>query len=114
MTPQTPDDARLLAALSDELSGAREDVQAVEVLIALLIRQVPAEQRGDAVVQAQMLDALNQRLDALAAVLRALSQGVPAGEALDRLPLADLAARLRPASDLRTEPAPASGDLTLF
>jgi hypothetical protein len=107
-----PDQARLLAAVADELVRARAEVEAVEALVARLVRHAPAADRPAALVQAQGLDALNQNLDSLAAVLRALGQGADPDQAVDPVALADLAARLRPAGD--RPPTADPGDLILF
>ena len=74
---------------------------------ALRRKRLPA-----ALIQAQGLDALNQNLDSLAAVLRALGQGADPDQAVDPVALADLAARLRPAGD--RAPTADPGDLILF
>jgi len=109
-----PEHAELLAAVADELMGVREGIDDVEVLVSRLIRLVAPEDRPAALTQAQALDALTQRLEALSGVLRMLSGGASPAEAVGRLGLADMAGRLRPAAG---EPPPspaASGDLTLF
>lgn len=109
-----PEHADLLAAVADELMSVREGVDEIEGLVSRLVPLAAPADRPAALTQAQALDALTQRLEALSGVLRRLSGGASPAEAVTRLPLADLADRLRPAAG---EPAPtpaASGDLTLF
>ena len=110
-----PEHARLLVAVADELMRVRRDVDGVEALLSDLVRHAPAQDRPAALIQAQALDALNQRLEALSGVLRRLGAGAGPAEAVSRLPLADLAGRLRPAADAASPSnAVDAGDLTLF
>lgn len=110
-----PEHARLLVAVADELMRVRRDVDGVEALVGDLVRHAPAQDRPAALIQAQALDALNQRLEALSGVLRSLGDGASPAEAVSRLPLADMAGRLRPAADAApTSNAVNAGDLTLF
>ena len=64
-----PEHARLLVAVADELMRVRRDVDGVEALVGDLVRHAPAQDRPAALIQAQALDALNQRLEALSGVL---------------------------------------------
>lgn len=110
-----PEHAQLLAAVADELMGVRQGIDGVEALVSRLVAQASVEERPAAVTQAQALDALTQRLEALAGVLRMLGGGASPAEAVGRLALADMAGRLRPAAGEPSAPPPAaSGDLTLF
>jgi hypothetical protein len=109
-----PEHAELLAAVADELMGVREGIDDVEALVSRLVRLAPPEDRPSALTQAQALDALTQRLEALSGVLRMLSGGASPAEAVSRLSLADMAGRLRPAAGEATSSLAASGDLTLF
>ena len=109
------DHADLLAAVSDELMRVRQGVDGIEALVGDLVRHAPPDERSHALTQAQALDALTQRVEALSGVLRMLSGGASPSEAVSRLSLADMAGRLRPAAG---EHRPAStadaGDLMLF
>ncbi|MFN7108958.1 MAG: hypothetical protein ACK4MY_12100, partial [Brevundimonas sp.] len=68
-----------------------------------------------ALTQAQALDALTQRLEALSGVLRMLGGGASPSEAVSRLSLADMAGRLRPAAgEAPSAPSADAGDLMLF
>ena len=110
-----PEHADLLAAVADELMLVREGIDGIEALVRDLVRRAPPEERPNALTQAQALDALTQRLEALSGVLRMLGGGASPSEAVSRLSLADMAGRLRPAAG---EHRPAStadaGDLMLF
>lgn len=109
-----PEHAELLAAVADELMGVREGMHDVEALVSRLVRLVAPEDRPAALTQAQALDALTQRLEALSGVLRLLSGGASPAEAVSRLALADMAGRLRPVPGEAMPSPAASGDLTLF
>jgi hypothetical protein len=111
-----PEHAELLTAVADELMGVREGIDDVEALVSRLVPLAAPEDRPAALTQAQALDALTQRLEALSGVLRMLSGGASSAEAVSRLTLADMAGRLRPAAaGGKATPSPAaSGDLTLF
>ena len=109
-----PEHAELLAAVADELMRVREGIDGVEALVSDLVRRVPPEERPDALTQAQALDALTQRLEALSGVLRMLGGGASPSEAVSRLALADMAGRLRPAAGEPPSAPAASGDLMLF
>jgi hypothetical protein len=106
--------AQLLAAVADELMRVREGMDAVEGLVSVLVRRAPANERAEALAEAQALDALSQRLEALSGVLRMVGAGVTPDEAVSRLTLADMAGRLRPAAGVKASAPPASGDLMLF
>ena len=73
------------------------------------------EERSNALTQAQALDALIQRVEALSDVLRMLGGGASPSDAVSRLSLSDVAGRLRPAAgEHRPASAADAGDLTLF
>jgi hypothetical protein len=93
-----PEHADLLAAVADELMLVREGIDGIEALVSDLVRRAPPEERPNALTQAQALDALTQRLEALSGVLRMLGGGASPSEAVSRLSLADMAGRLRPAA----------------
>lgn len=109
-----PEHAELLAAVADELMRVREGIDGVEALVSVLVRRAPAKERAEALIEAQALDALTQRLEALSGVLRMLGGGATSAEAVGRLALADMAGRLRPAAGVPASAPPASGDLMLF
>ena len=109
-----PEHAELLAAVADELMRVREGIDAVEAMVSVLVRRAPPGERAEALTDAQALDALTQRLEALSGVLRMLGGGATPAEAVSRLALADMAGRLRPAAGVQASVPPASGDLMLF
>lgn len=107
----------LLSGLASELASARATVEALAPLVAEHVRQAPIERRMALLVQAQSLDDLAQRLEALSGLTAAVAEGTPVPAALDAIPLAELADRLRRAAapGAVAAPAPAaSGELVLF
>lgn len=110
----SPGHAELLTAIAGELMSVREEIDGIETLVSDLVRRAAPEERAGVLTQAQVLDVLTQRLEALSGVLRMLGGGAGPAEAVDRLPLADMAERLRPAAGEETAPSHASGDLMLF
>lgn len=109
-----PEHAELLAAVADELMGVREGIDHVEALVSRLVPLAAEKDKAEALTDAQSLDALTQRLEALAGVLRMISGGASPAESVARLGLADMASRLRPAAGMQpAAPAP-SGDVMLF
>lgn len=106
--------AELLAAVADELVGVREGMHDVEALVSRLVRLAAAEDRPATLTQAQALDALTQRMEALSGVLRKLSGGASPAEAVSGVALTDMAGRLRPMADEATSSAVMPGDLALF
>jgi len=109
-----PEHAHLLVAVADELMRVREGIDHVEALVSRLVRRAPAEDRAEALTEAQALDALTQRLEALSSVLRMLGDGATPAESVSRISLADMAVRLRPAAGVQTAEASDSGELMLF
>jgi len=107
----------MFEALSIELEMIGEGVDGLAALISEHVRQAPVEARPQALVQAQALDDLIQRLDALRVLAGGLARGEPVEAALDGVLLAALADRLRGAV-LLSAPAvrstPVGGDLMLF
>ncbi len=108
----------LLSALSSEFLAMRGTVDRLETLVLDHARTVAAVDRASVLVQAQAVDALGQRLQALHDLSRALAEGGAVAAAIDLVPLADLADPLRQ-SILEVEAAPAAspatpGALTLF
>ena len=55
-----PEHAELLVAVADELTRVREGIDHVEALVSRLVRRAPAEDRAEALTEAQALDALTQ------------------------------------------------------
>ncbi|WP_292021958.1 MULTISPECIES: hypothetical protein [unclassified Brevundimonas] len=110
-----PEHADLLAAVADELMLVRQGIDGIEALVSDLVRRALPEERSNALTQAQALDALTQRVEALSSVLRMLSGGASPSEAVSRLSLADMAGRLRPAAGEHRPISNADdGDLMLF
>lgn len=108
----------LLAALAAEIGDVRAGVDRMSTLVSDLVRRLPAEDRAEALTDAQALDVLIQRLDAVAGVLHGLSDGQTSADAVSTVLLADVAVRLKggtPASSpVAAHPPPASGDVLLF
>ena len=106
----------LLAALAAEIGDVRSGVDRMSALVSDLVRRLPVEDRAEALTDAQALDVLIQRLDAVAGVLHGLSDGQTSADAVSSVLLADVAGRLGGQSASRAatlSPAP-SGDLLLF
>ena len=109
------DHARLLEAVADELAQVRQELDGVETLVGDLTRHAPSQDRPRILTEAQSLDVLIQRVEALSGVLRMLGGGASPSEAVSRLSLADMAGRLRPAAGEQRQAATAdAGDLMLF
>lgn len=102
----------LLAALAAEIGDVRSGVERVSGLLTDLVRRLPAEHRAEALTDAQALDVLIQRLDAVAGVLTGLSSGQTSADAVSAVLLSDMADRLQGQSPARASDA--SGDLQLF
>ncbi len=102
----------LLAALAAEIGDVRAGVDRMSALVSDLVRRLPIDDRAEALGDAQALDALIQRLDAVAGVLHGLSDGQTSADAVSAVLLAEVAARLNGDGPVR---APVStGDLLLF
>ena len=102
----------LLAALAAEIGDVRAGVDRMSALVSDLVSRLPADDRAEALTDAQALDVLIQRLDAVAGVLHGLSDGQTSADAVSTVLLSDVAERLRGDAPVRT-PA-TSGDLMLF
>lgn len=110
----TPAERALLAAVAVELSALRERIEGLSDLVADHVRAQPPGAREAALVQAQSVDEATQTLDALAALLAAVSDGVTPETAVAAAPLAGLAARLSGVCAAAPVPAVSGGDLMLF
>ena len=108
------DHARLLEAVADELAQVRQQLDGVETLVGDLTRHAPSQDRPRVLTEAQSLDVLIQRVEALSGVLRSLGGGVAPARAVAGVTLTDLAARLSLAEGEPTAPAANAGDLLLF
>lgn len=106
-------DARLLGAVSAELTEVRASLDDLAGLMAGLVFQLPPESRQEALTRAQAFDALGQSLDGIAGLLGDLSRGVSPEAAVEKLTLSDLAARLA-GREASVPPDAVSGDLMLF
>jgi hypothetical protein len=102
----------LLMALSCELAGMVGTVESLSVSVADHVRSSQGEARTRALIDAQAIDELSQRLDALSAVTAALAKGADEATALSAVRLGDLAQRLSGAPF--NPPDRAVGDITLF
>lgn len=107
----SPADRAVLAAVATELIALRGRVDDLSDLVSAHVRAQPAETRAHALVQAQSVDETLQRLEALAGVLTALSDGAAPEVAVAGSPLAALAARLSSVAAVAPSDA---GDLMLF
>ena len=107
----------LLSGLADELSSMIPVVEGLSALVFDHALKANAEDRSRILTQAQAVDDLSQRLEALRGLASALSRGADIQTALDALPLESMAARLR-AAGVGGGPArddgPDAGDLLLF
>lgn len=115
--------AQALRAVAAEADRARDLCDHLDELIWRLVPLCQGEGRGKAIEDAQVVDALSQRLSALARFCAAVGQGVEDGadeavlRALDQMPLSDLkrslSARIGPQGPAAATTV-ASGDLDLF
>lgn len=112
-------DRTLMAALAAEFADMADGVEGLAALTTVLMQTADAATRPQALKQAQAIDALVQRCQALHAVSAGLSEGRALETVLAEVPLADLAVRLgghgapiRP-TERPFHPADA-GDLMLF
>ncbi|WP_420470575.1 hypothetical protein [Brevundimonas sp. FT23042] len=106
------DTPSLLAALAAEIGDVRSGVDRVSGLLTDLVRRLPVEHRAEALTDAQALDVLIQRLDAVAGVLNGLASGQTSTDAVSSVLLADMAGRLNGHDAAR--PPDGAGDLHLF
>lgn len=108
-------DPTLLAALSAELAALTVPVEGLADLVADHAAGAPPADRAAVLRRAQSVDEVSQTLWALSRLLGALAQGEPAETALEAVPLAALAARLR-GDDVppARAAAPGAGDILLF
>lgn len=105
----------LLSAISAELCEMASAVNSLSSLVADHVLQSQGEARARALVDAQAIDALSQRLEALSEVTGAAAQGHDIAMVLAGVRLSDLAGRLgRGVPGAASEPSQASGDLMLF
>lgn len=110
------DTPSLLAALAAEIGDVRAGVDRMSALVSDLVRRLPADDRAEALTDAQALDVLIQRLDAVAGVLHGLSDGQTSTDAVSNVLLSDVARRLADAPQRsNSEASPGTtGDLLLF
>jgi len=107
----------IFAAYAAELGAIGQGLQGLEALVSDHVRQCAPEARPHALREAQAIDVLSQRLDAMRALAAALAQGERIESALGVVPLADLAHRLHSSILTHAPAAPAaagSGDLMMF
>jgi hypothetical protein len=112
-----PEARALFAALAAEMERARSDAEDLSDLVSEHVGQAPAVDRAVLVVRAQAADRLVQSLDAVGDVAAGLAAGEPLDAVLARIPLSDLAARLRqstPSSAPVSSVSDTAGDLLLF
>ena len=107
----------MFAAYAVELAEVGQGIESVSAMVSDHVRQCAPADRPAALRDAQAIDVLTQRLDAMRALAVALSRGETVEAALSVVPLADLANRLRSAVLVPSSITPASGesgDLMLF
>jgi hypothetical protein len=107
----------LLSGLSDELSSMIPLVEGLSALVFDHAIKAAPEDRPQILTQAQAVDDLAQRLEALRDLAAALSRGVPVDAALDAMRLAEVAGRLRIATlggETIQANGPPAGELVLF
>lgn len=108
---------QLLSALSAELAAMTETVESLSGMAADHVRNSQGEARARALVDAQAIDDLSQRLTALSDVTGAVARGEGVETAIGDVRLADLKSRLLDAVSASTAapaPRPVAGDLMLF
>lgn len=88
----------ILAGLADELTAMIPVVEGLSALVFDHALKAEPEDRPRVLTQAQAVDDLTQRLEALRDLTGAMSRGVGAEAALEAMRLADMAARLRTAA----------------
>lgn len=108
-------DPALLAALSAELAALTAPVEGLADLVADHAAGAPPVDRAAVLRRAQSVDEVSQTLWALSRLLGALAREEPAEAALDAVPLAALADRLR-SDDIppARAAAPGAGEILLF
>lgn len=107
----------VLAGLREEIGDLAQTARQVEGLLADLVARVDSDVVGSVVTDAQMVDAMSQRLEALEIYLRALRGLVPHDWELDPRPASALLTLSQVASRLTQdhyEETHGSGDLDLF
>lgn len=107
----------MFAAYATELADIGRGIEGLSNMVSDHVRQCAPADRPAALRDAQAIDVLTQRLDAMRALSVALSHGEPVEEALGVIPLADLANRLRSAvlsPSSIAAPTADAGDLMLF
>lgn len=115
MDPTCP----LLSGLADELSAIVPLIEGLATLVFEHATAAAPADRAGVLTQAQAVDDLSQRLVAVRDLMASVARGEPVDSALQALPLAEMAARLRRVVlDRAPEPGSASahgaGELMLF
>lgn len=114
---------RVLNALAAELERSRELAERLEPVLGASLGASLAGADPALIAEAQNLDRLRQKLEALSALAAGLAGGATLEAALDAVPLGDLAGRLRAAvldeigldgTVLAEAPAQDAGDLLWF
>jgi len=105
-------DRALVSAMAGELGDVRAGFDGVAGLVSDLVRQLPPEARPQALTQAQAIDELTQRLDALEGLLHTLAGDECVHAAAAALPLSDMAERLTGRAAAR--PVADPGELVWF
>lgn len=107
----------LLIALSTELAAMKGSAENLSSLMAELVQHSQGEARTRALVEAQAIDELTQKLDALRGLTWSLARGDAVETAIDAVLLAEVAGRLRRAvlagESVAVAPG-AAGELMLF
>jgi hypothetical protein len=107
----------LLSGFADELSSMIPVVEGLSALVFDYALKAEPDDRPRVLTQAQSVDDLTQRLEALRDLTEAVSRGVAVDAALDALRLADVAGRLRIAmvgAETARDQSPPAGELVLF
>lgn len=103
----------VLAGMADELDQARAGVDGLARLVSDLVLACPPAERAEVLGQAQAVDVLEQRLQALAGFVRDLAAGRNPSSAAAAIPLAEVAARLGGGPEA-PEARASAGDLEMF
>jgi hypothetical protein len=109
---------RILGALSQEITQARADVERLAEMVRSIVREDGPERRAVLLREAQIIDSLDQHLEALAGFATALSVGTSIEDGLKSVSLADVARRMEDHIHDRqpqsSQARPTAGDFVMF
>ena len=112
--------AGVMDAMAVEARDLHQSAERLQWMAGTLLEKASIAADDPLILEAQALDALSQKLDALSGFLARLSEGAPPewrldiADALSAVPLADLAKRLCRDQAAEVEAYAPSGDCELF